>query len=197
MPVKSNITKAIENGMTVGKSTFLRAHVQKGNAEKVTIGNYVVIGHDSYIVTHCPIKSFTDKNEIIIEDFVWIGSRTTILPGVVVGRGSLVGAASVITKDIEPFSIVGGNPAVRMRTRDPYELLRTFVIRYLMKKSLNGKTNPDWNLLRDKYIKSIFLLPRNYLLGENDPLKGLIPWEVEEFSVDYFFERLNQVAKNQ
>jgi len=48
---------------------------------------------------------------VIIEDDVWIGARVIILPGRRIGKGSIVGAGSVITKDVEPFSIVGGNPA--------------------------------------------------------------------------------------
>lgn len=57
------------------------------------------------------------KGPIIIEDDVWIGSNSVILSGVKIGRGSIIGAGSVITKDIEPYSIVGGNPAKILRKR--------------------------------------------------------------------------------
>jgi acetyltransferase-like isoleucine patch superfamily enzyme len=48
---------------------------------------------------------------VIIEDFVWISCRAIILPGVTVGEGAVVAAGAVVTKDVEPFSIVGGVPA--------------------------------------------------------------------------------------
>ena len=49
--------------------------------------------------------------EVVIEEDVWIGSRVTILMGVTVGRGSTIAAGSVVTKDVPPYSIVGGVPA--------------------------------------------------------------------------------------
>lgn len=61
-----------------------------------------------------------DKNTIIGND-VWIGSKVIILPGLQIGDGSIVGAGSVVTKDVEPYSIVAGNPAkqIRKRLSDP------------------------------------------------------------------------------
>ena len=52
-----------------------------------------------------------DRGEIIIEDDVWIGWGAIILKGVRVGEGSIIGAGSVVTRDVQPFTIVGGNPA--------------------------------------------------------------------------------------
>jgi maltose O-acetyltransferase len=59
------------------------------------------------------------EEPVIICDDVWIGGRVTILPGVTVGRGSIIGAGAVVTKDVPPYSIVGGNPAnvIRMRNQ--------------------------------------------------------------------------------
>ena len=48
---------------------------------------------------------------IIIESKVWIGFNVTILKGVTIGEGAVVGACSVVTKDVEPWTVVGGNPA--------------------------------------------------------------------------------------
>ena len=53
----------------------------------------------------------------IIEDDVWIGARVLILPGRRIGKGSIIAAGSVITKDVAPYSIVGGNPAHLIKTR--------------------------------------------------------------------------------
>jgi acetyltransferase-like isoleucine patch superfamily enzyme len=58
---------------------------------------------------------------IVVEDDVWIGSKATITRGVHIGRGAIIGANSVVTRDVDAGSIVGGNPArvIRMqRTRD-------------------------------------------------------------------------------
>jgi len=53
-----------------------------------------------------PIKSF-----IILEDDCWIGAGVIILPGITIGKGSIVGAGSIVTKDVPPFTVVAGNPA--------------------------------------------------------------------------------------
>jgi acetyltransferase-like isoleucine patch superfamily enzyme len=56
-------------------------------------------------------------SKVIIEDDVWIGYGSIVLSGVKIGRGSIVAAGSVVTKDIEPYSIVAGNPAKLIRKR--------------------------------------------------------------------------------
>ncbi|WP_442862504.1 DapH/DapD/GlmU-related protein [Bacillus sp. USDA818B3_A] len=58
------------------------------------------------------------RKPIIIEVNSWIGQRAIILPGVTIGEGAVVGAGSVVTKDVEPCSIVGGNPAKHIKYRD-------------------------------------------------------------------------------
>lgn len=55
--------------------------------------------------------------EVVIEDDVWIGARSIILPGVRIGRGSVVGAGSVVTKDVPECCVVAGNPARVVRRR--------------------------------------------------------------------------------
>ena len=62
-------------------------------------------------------KETSDDLDIIIESDVWIGARATILKGVTIGRGSIVGACSVVTNDVPPYSIVAGNPARIIRRR--------------------------------------------------------------------------------
>jgi maltose O-acetyltransferase len=62
-------------------------------------------------------QPFTATRPVVIEDDVWIGTRVIILPGVHVGTGSVIGAGSVVTHDVEPYSIVGGNPAKLIRYR--------------------------------------------------------------------------------
>ena len=62
-----------------------------------------------------------DLQPIVIDDDVWIGSNCTITAGVHIGTGSIVGANSVVTKDVPPYSIVGGVPATVIGTRKPHD----------------------------------------------------------------------------
>lgn len=60
-------------------------------------------------------KKITKEEPIYIEDEVWIGANVTILPGIKIGRCSVIGAGSVVTKDVEPYSIYAGVPAKKIR----------------------------------------------------------------------------------
>ena len=83
-------------GITIGNDVFI--------AQKV---NLITINHDSDPEN----RSATYGRPIVIEDKIWIGINSTILPGVTVGYGSIVGANSVVTHDVSPYTVVGGNPA--------------------------------------------------------------------------------------
>lgn len=61
-------------------------------------------------------RELTSKGEVIIKNNVWIGDKATILPGVTVGENCVIGANSVVTNDVPPFSVVVGNPAKVIRT---------------------------------------------------------------------------------
>jgi len=62
-------------------------------------------------------QGWTQDEPIVICDDVWIGSRVTILPGVKINKGAIIGGAAVVTKDIPEYAIVGGNPAKILRYR--------------------------------------------------------------------------------
>ncbi|MCU9810315.1 DapH/DapD/GlmU-related protein [Paraclostridium sp. AKS81] len=80
------------------------------------------------IIYHKPYKFFKDNNKNfiehsqkvapIIEDNVWMGARCIVLRGCKIGEGSVIAANSVVTKDVEPYSIVGGIPAKHIRYRE-------------------------------------------------------------------------------
>jgi acetyltransferase-like isoleucine patch superfamily enzyme len=61
-----------------------------------------------------------ESSPVVIEDYAWISCRTVVLPGVHVGKGAVVAAGAVVTKDVEPYTIVGGVPAKKIgeRSRD-------------------------------------------------------------------------------
>lgn len=76
-------------------------------------------GHDlSFSNVENRINTKGESFPVIIEDNVWIGANSIILPGVVIGRGSVISANSVVTKDIPPMVVAGGNPAVIIKKYD-------------------------------------------------------------------------------
>ncbi|MDX1912530.1 MAG: acyltransferase [Saprospiraceae bacterium] len=102
---------------------------------KVKIGRYFHAGEDLTIITQnhtfdtgnaIPYGSGYHIEDVEIEDFVWIGHRVILLPGVRIGEGAIVGAGAVVTRDVAPLAIVGGNPArlLRYRNRDHFEQLK-------------------------------------------------------------------------
>lgn len=67
----------------------------------------------------------------IVEDDVWVGYGTIIMSGVKIGRGSIIAAGSVVTKDVEQFSIYAGNPARKIRSRfETEEILKRHIEKY-------------------------------------------------------------------
>ena len=62
-------------------------------------------------------KSYPNKGNTVIGNDVWIGYNTTIMPGLTIGDGAIIASNSTVTKDVEPYSVVGGNPAQLIRKR--------------------------------------------------------------------------------
>ncbi len=95
---------------------------------KIVIGNNVMMGAECWIYTSN--HEFSDPTRPMIEqgyqqpkpvticDDVWIGGRVTILPGVTIGQGAVIGACAVVTKDVQPYAIVAGNPAHLIKYRN-------------------------------------------------------------------------------
>ena len=92
-----------------------------GRIGKIIIGNNVDIARETNIFTleHDPNSDIHDSRggDVVIEDYVWIASRVTILPGVRIGRGAVVASNAVVTKDVEPMAIVAGVPAKKIGVR--------------------------------------------------------------------------------
>lgn len=86
-----------------------------GRGGKIIIGDNVDIAQETNIWTleHDIHDDFhrVKGGDVIIEDYVWIASRSTILPGVRIGRGAVVASGSIVTKDVSPMAVVGGVPA--------------------------------------------------------------------------------------
>ena len=92
-----------------------------GRKYHIRTGNDVSIGPEASILTlgHDPQSpEFADRGgDVVIGNRVWIGYRAIVLPGITIGEGAVVGAGAVVTKDVEPFSIMAGNPARKIGER--------------------------------------------------------------------------------
>jgi virginiamycin A acetyltransferase len=76
-------------------------------------------------------KSYPTKGDTIIGNDVWIGFNVTIMPGINIGDGAIIAANSTITKDVQPYTIVGGNPAKEIRKRfTEFEITRLLEIKW-------------------------------------------------------------------
>lgn len=94
----------------------------------VTIGKDVMMGPECIIHTHrhrddsidipMRLQGKAEVRPVTIEDDVWLGSRVIILPGVTIGKGCIIGAGAVVTKDIPAYSVAAGVPAKVIKTRE-------------------------------------------------------------------------------
>lgn len=100
-----------------------------GSGGSLHIGNYVMMAPDVIILTQQHRHDRLDipmcyqgkiDKKVTIEDDVWIGMRAIIMPGVTIGKGAIIGAGAVVTKNVEPYSIVGGVPAQTIKKRTPH-----------------------------------------------------------------------------
>ena len=106
------------SGVQIGTGTLLYHPVTlgRGGKDPIVIGNYCVLtgctilGHDASTNRHLGLTSSLTK-PTIIEDDCFIGVGAIVLMGVTIGKGSIVGAGAVVTKDVQPNSVVAGNPA--------------------------------------------------------------------------------------
>lgn len=123
--------------VSIAKGTYgtLNVYHFGSSAEELRIGSYCSIGpecafvlggeHDLNKISTYPFNTkFGDhlnesitKGPIIIDDDVWLGFRATILSGVHIGQGAVVAAGAVVAKDVAPYSVVGGVPAVVLKRR--------------------------------------------------------------------------------
>lgn len=111
--------------VTIGDNSGIgvRAHL----SGTITIGNDVMIGKEVIIMTtnhkfdrtDIPMdrQGFEKEEPVVIAHDVWICDRVIVLPGVHVGKGSILGAGAVVTKDVPDYAIVGGNPAKVIKMR--------------------------------------------------------------------------------
>ena len=100
----------------IGKNVFINSGCKMQDQGGIFIGDDVLIGHNACLLTLNHGKEPENRADmypapIHIEDKAWLGSNVTILPGVSIGKGAIVAAGAVVTKNVEPNTIVGGVPA--------------------------------------------------------------------------------------
>ena len=133
-------------GMNIGQGSSIHSACRFFSLKKIKIGKDSIVGYGAFldgrssiaIGDHVDIASevmiYNQEHDInsadfgatsgsvIIEDYVFIGPRAIILPGVTIGKGAIVAAGAVVTKDVDSFNIVGGVPAVVIGERKNKDL---------------------------------------------------------------------------
>jgi virginiamycin A acetyltransferase len=132
--------------VSVGKDTYGMLNIYSYFADsspRLEIGNYVSIAsgvsfmldinHQIQTFTTFPLqtrlfkpspKDAVSKGPLIIEDEVWLGANSMILSGLTIGKGAIVAAGAIVTRDVPPYAIVGGNPARIIRYRFSEEVIK-------------------------------------------------------------------------
>ena len=168
--------------VVVGKKTYGEIHVTDFSPAdtKLYIGSYCSIApnvrfllggeHQLYSISTYPFKVLTfgesreagSKGDIVVKDDVWIGDGAIICSGVNIGQGAVIAAGAVITKDVEPYAIVGGNPAKLIKYRFSKELIDE--LKNMNITDLFDKVNPtDFNLIyKELDINTLKVIKEKY-----------------------------------
>ncbi|MEX4010442.1 CatB-related O-acetyltransferase [Neoaquamicrobium sediminum] len=126
--------------VVMGRHSYMNSGLVRSATEigrYCSIGRDVTIGtgtHDHTLLSTSPALAAPDRNvvkyadavrrkRVVIEHDVWIGDRAIIMTGVTVGTGAIIAAGAIVTKDVTPYSIVGGIPAAPIRERFPADLV--------------------------------------------------------------------------
>jgi len=143
--------------VSIGSDSYIGPNAYIAGDGGLTIGESVMIGPKVYIQTSSHNYDSVDlmalpydhriiSKPITIHNFVWIGGRVSIMPGVQIGEGSVIGAGSVVVKDVPSLAIVAGNPArvIKYRDEKTYDRLKRAGLTHL-------------NLLRDQSVELVWI----------------------------------------
>lgn len=159
----------------VGKKTYASIDVVEFSPQdtKLIIGSYCSIAagtqfllggeHNLYTISTYPFKSKCfgiereagSKGDIVIRDDVWIGENAIICSGVTIGQGAVVAAGAVVTKDVEPYSIVGGNPARVIKYRFTQEMIEK-LLKIDLVSVFDSFTENDLDFVYSKFDNNIY-----------------------------------------
>ena len=111
---------SIANNVAINHGCELYASMQSVHGT-ITLMDYAVLGPKVIIFTashdYTAINLPDISAQVIVCRYAWVGGNTTILPGVTIGEGAVIGAGSVVTKDVPPWSVAVGNPAKVIKSR--------------------------------------------------------------------------------
>lgn len=136
---RSSLHRSIElysiGGISIGEGSTINKYVDLDGRGNLIIGNNVSISAYAKIITASHDPNSSDfkyiTKPVVIEDYVWVGTNALILPGVRLKKGCVIAAGSVVTKDIEEYCIVGGNPAKLIAMRSSHQEYTPFWRPYL------------------------------------------------------------------
>lgn len=108
-------------GFSIGENSVINANCRLDSRGGLVIGNSVSISEDVIFLTADHNEDLIGvsgrEKKIIIGDYVWIGTRAMVLPGVTIEKGAVVAAGSVVTRNVDSLSIVAGVPAKKINER--------------------------------------------------------------------------------
>lgn len=118
--------------LSVGEHSVINRSCRLDSRGGLVIGANVSISPDCYLISashdpHSPSFGVSSKPSVVtIHDYAWLGVRALVLPGVTIGRGAVVGAGAVVSRDVPAMAIVAGNPArvIGQRREEPEYKLR-------------------------------------------------------------------------
>lgn len=158
--VASPIKYARHIGVKIGNNCFIASRNWSTEPYLINIGNNVQITNGVSVHTHggghvlrANHPDFDVFGKVVIKDWVYIGAYSQIMPGVTIGEGALVAAGSVVTKTVEPYTVVGGNPARFICTiQEYYERNKKYNV---ATKGLDGSKKREvlLSLTDDRFIK--------------------------------------------
>ncbi|SOH03414.1 hypothetical protein KSMBR1_0903 [Candidatus Kuenenia stuttgartiensis] len=178
-------------GFNIGDKSYGKPRILfPGSGASLSIGKYTSIAddvvimlggeHRSDLATTSPLNLYyrewlaikahpITKGDVIIGNDVWIGREALILSGVTIGNGVVIGAKALVTKDVAPYSIVGGNPARHIRFRFPEEIIAELIemawwdwpeeivreaVPYLLSENIHALIDYYHRRIRETRIKS-------------------------------------------
>lgn len=143
------------NNISIGNHVWIGHRCYLDGSGGLSIGNGTIIARETEILTQnhyfqgedlveIPYDKRFVKKPVTIGDNVWIGLRVLVIPGISIGEGAVIGAGSVVTKDVPPLAVVGGNPCrvIKYRDKEQYYRLKQEGKIYL-KENYNYEVSPE------------------------------------------------------